>query len=88
MLDEVLVANPGASVLCVQGPIARNTKIWDAIVKVAAEYKADHPEVNIDTFRLEEAVDRASEEDGHPGPLTSEIAGKALAEKIKDFLKK
>ena len=86
MLDEVLVANPGASVLCIQGPIGSSTAIWDTIVKVVTKYKADHPDVHMDTFMLDKAVDRASEEDGHPGPITSEISGKALAEKIKEFL--
>ena len=88
MLDEVLVANPNASVLCVYGQLGTNSKILASIKKVAESYKADHPDVNIDVFNFQNRMDEDPEGSGHPGPQSHERDGKALADKIKELLEK
>ena len=88
MLDEILIANPNASILCTIGQLGYNSKILASIKKVAEQYKIDHPEVNIDTFVFQNCIDRDDEGSGHPGPKSHERDGKELAEKIKELLEK
>lgn len=86
MLDEILVANPNASILCVYGQLGVNSKIYFAITKTVSKYRAEHPEVTIDMLRFESAKDRAENDEGHPGPLSHARDGKVLAEKIREML--
>ncbi len=88
MIDEILVANPNATVVCVLGQLGKNAQIEAAIKKVVEDYKKDHPEVNIDYMPFEHAFDVTAETEGHPGPASHERDGKLLADKIKVMLKK
>ena len=88
LIDEVLVANPNAAILCTCAQLVVQNDIISCVESVAAKYKADHPEVKIDTFRFAATFDRAENDSGHPGPQTHKRDGQDLAEKIKEFLKK
>ena len=88
MLDEILVANPGAAIVCAIGNLGAHAQIEAKIKKVVADYKNDHPEINIEYLRFEHAFDVTEETEGHPGPASHERDGKLLAEKIKEMLGK
>lgn len=87
LIDEVLVANPDASVLCTYAQLIAQDDIIKSIEAAVARYKADHPEVKIDTFRFASTFDRAENDAGHPGTATHKRDGEDLAKKIKEFMK-
>lgn len=86
MLDEILVANPGATILCLYGQLGKNSQIDAAIKKVVAQYKQDHAEVNIDYLPLEYAFDVTKESQWHPGVGSHTRDSKLIAAKIKKML--
>ena len=88
LIDEVLVANPDAPVLCCYAQLVVQNDIINCIESAVTKYKADHPEVKIDTFRFSATFDRAENDAGHPGPKTHKRDGEDLAKKIKEFLGK
>ena len=88
LIDEVLVANPDASVLCTYAQLVVQNDIINCVESAVAKYKADHPEVKIDTFRFASTFDRAENDSGHPGPKTHKRDGEDLAKKIQEFMGK
>ena len=87
LIDEVLVANPDAAVLCAYAQLIAQDDIIESVEAAVAKYKADHPEVKIDTFRFASTFDRAENDAGHPGTATHKRDGEDLAKKIKEFMK-
>ena len=88
MLDEILVANPGATIVCVYGQLGKNSQIEGAIINAVKQYKKDHSEVNISYLPFEYAYDVTEETQWHPGAGSHARDAKLLAAMIKKMLTK
>ena len=85
ILDELLISNPNAAILCVYGQVpAIDSPELEAHIKTAVKkYAAAHPEVKIDLFEFQNMFD---ESQGHPGVKSHQRDAQTLAMKIKKFL--
>ena len=85
ILDELLLANPNAAILCTYGqvPAVDHPEMEALIENVVAQYQKDHPEVKIDTFTFQHMFD---ESEGHPGVKSHQRDALALSMFIKNFL--
>ena len=85
ILDELLIANPNAAILCTYGqvPAVDHPEMEQLIEDVVKAYRVAHPEVKIDTFVFQHMFD---ESQGHPGVNSHQRDAQSLSMKIKKFL--
>lgn len=87
MLDEIVLANPHAAILCTYGQMGMNSDFQKVIIDSVEKFKTEHPEVKIDYFFFEKCFDASEETDWHPAAASYLRDADVLVEKINEILK-